>query len=109
MICDLAETYGIFDYRQVDVKLLTTLTLGLRENSRVKMALADTTVTQDTLLLAAAVDNLSFIAWTKTKGAQKGIGRPKSIVKKKKKTKQESDVKVFATPEEFEAARVRKG
>ena len=35
-ICDLAETYRIFDYRALPVGLLATLSFGLREDSRIK-------------------------------------------------------------------------
>lgn len=60
LICDLAETYGIFDYRALPVPLLATLASGLREDSRIKMRLSGQTVTRTEMLLAAAVDGLSL-------------------------------------------------
>ena len=37
MICDLAETYRIYDWRQVPIKLLGIYAAGLRWDSRVMM------------------------------------------------------------------------
>lgn len=37
MICDLAETYRIYDYRSLPVKYLAILVSGLSEDSRVGM------------------------------------------------------------------------
>lgn len=39
LICDLAETYNIYDYRSIPVNLLSTLSVGLRDNARIKMKL----------------------------------------------------------------------
>ncbi len=80
LVCDLAETYGIFDYRALPVPLLATLAVGLREDSRIKLHLAGAFAGTDTLLLAAAVDRLSFLAWAKTKDGQVGRKRPASIL-----------------------------
>ena len=35
LTCDMAETYGIFDIKRVPVRLLATLAVGLRDDSRV--------------------------------------------------------------------------
>ena len=78
LICDLAETYGVLNYRELPVETLAALSAGLRENSRIKMKLAGIKVESDIMLLAAAVDRLTWIAWTKTKDAEKGLNRPKS-------------------------------
>lgn len=106
LICDLAETYGIFDYRALPVGLLATLSAGLRENSRIKTKLAGTKVQPELLLLAAAVDRLSLLVWSKTTDAENGTNIPKSIVDiLNGDTAPESDIVTFETAEEFEAAR----
>ena len=106
LICDLAETYGIFDYRALPVPLLATLAVGLRDNSRIKMRLCGSAVAQDTMLLAAAVDKLTFLAWAKTKDAQSGRNRPQSIwAALLGREKSKSAVVAFDTAAEFEAAR----
>lgn len=63
------------------------------------------------MLMAAIVDNLQFISWTKTKAAQKGNNKPKSVFNKlmgfdKKNTKDE--LMSFSSPEEFELWRRQK-
>lgn len=59
LICDLAETYGILQYRSHPARLIATLTDGLRDSSRVKMKLAGLSAPLDTLLLAVSADHLT--------------------------------------------------
>ena len=35
LICDLAETYQIYDYRRLPVQTVAVFSLGLRDNSRI--------------------------------------------------------------------------
>jgi len=35
LICDLAETYGIYDYRQLPIRTVAVLSAGLREDARI--------------------------------------------------------------------------
>ena len=105
LVCDLAETYGIFDYRAVPVKLLATLASGLREDSRIKMRLSGSRVPRRDLLLAAAVDRLSLLVWGMSEDAQRGTNRPKSLVAAfMEETEDSGDVEAFDSAEDFEAA-----
>lgn len=106
LICDLAETYGIFDLKALPVDLLATLSVGLREDSRIKMKISGAKVKPEFLLLAAAVDRLTFLAWSKTKDGQKGRKRPKSIVEMFSR-EQESEIVVFDSAEAFEQEKAR--
>lgn len=63
LTCDLAETYGVFDYKALPAPLLATLAAGLRDDSRSKMNLSGRKATRTEVLLAAATDRLSRIAW----------------------------------------------
>ena len=72
LICDFAETYHILDWRTLPLTTAAALSVGLRDNSRVKMKLAGVEAGQDTLLLAAIVDRLSLLWWAKTKDAESG-------------------------------------
>lgn len=81
LICDLAETYGIYDMQALPVSTLAVLASGLRENSRIKIKMSGMKTDHKTLLLAMAVDNLRFLSWAKTEAAQDGKGRPKSIAR----------------------------
>ncbi len=109
LICDFAETYHILDYKALPLKTAAVLASGLRENSRIKMKIAETEIAPETALMAAAVDRLSLLVWAKTKDAETGSNRPESILAKltKQETKTESDLQAFDTAEEFEAARQR--
>lgn len=102
--CDLAETYGIFDYERLPLSKVATFSCGLRDNSRIMMKVANTKVTTETLLLASAVDQLNFIAWSKTEDAQHGHGRPKSVVNAILNP-QEHENEVFTSADEFERMR----
>ena len=104
MICDLAETYQIFDYRRVPGRLLGTLVAGLGPNSRVYQKLAEQEVPTDTFLLTAIVDELRMIVYlldgNKNKKAPDPIaGR---LIKQQEKPRKHVS---FRTPEEFLKAR----
>lgn len=105
LVCDLAETYGIFDHRAVPVKLLATLASGLREDSRIKMRLSGSRVPRRELLLAAAVDRLSLLVWSMSEDAKHGTNRPKSLVAAfMEETEDSGEVMAFDSAEDFEAA-----
>ena len=85
---------------------MATLAAGLREDSRSMMSLNGMRVSPGDLLMAAAVDRLSLLVWSKTKDAEKGRKRPKSIVEAI--TKEENkQIITFASAEDFEEARRR--
>ena len=60
-MCDLAETYGIYDYRSLPLSTVATFSAGLREDSRIKQKLRGENVPRDTLLLAMIYDNISRV------------------------------------------------
>lgn len=80
LICDLAETYHIFNYREMSPILVATLAVGLRENSRIKIKMNDTKTSYLNLLLASILDDLNTLVWFKTEDAQHGRNRPQSIL-----------------------------
>jgi len=103
LVCDLAETYQIYDYRSYPVGLIATLAAGLRDDSRIKMQLNDIPLPAETLLLVAIYDRLNLLMWSKTKDAEKGRNRPQSVLKGL--IKQESNVTAYANGEDFIKAR----
>lgn len=106
LVCDLAETYHVFDYRSMSVQLVAALAAGLSDDSRVKRKIAGMPIALNTLLLARAVDHLAFLAWAKTKDAESGRNHPKSVVSLLMGREPESgDYEVFDSAEAFEAAR----
>ncbi len=106
LICDLAETYGIYDMDSRPASLIAVLASGLRDNSRIKQKISGAKAPDDILLLAYAVDRLGILIWQQTKDGQHNRNRPKSIAemiladKPKRKA-----VASYASPEEFWEAR----
>ena len=106
VICDLAETYGILDYKALPVPLLATLCSGLRETSRIKLRLSGMSVPSDVMLLAAAVDKLAWLVWAQTTDGQKGRNRPESVLEELLGRHSEPGrLRTFDSPAAFEAAR----
>lgn len=109
LVCDFAEYYGIYNYRDYSLRYVATLADGLRENSRIKMALSDSTVSFETLILANILDATNFIAWTKTESARNNTNRPKSLVASIRgdKPNNTGDYVVYDSPADFEEARAK--
>nr|DAO67565.1 MAG TPA: protein of unknown function (DUF5361) [Caudoviricetes sp.] len=106
LVCDMAETYHIFDYRALPLFLAARLACGLRENSRSKMRLAGNRIELRDALLAAILDRVSFLAWAQTRDGQKNRNRPASILDRLMHEPDESETPVvYAGGEEFEKAR----
>lgn len=105
MICDLAETYGIFDYKRLPPKMVASFLIGLRPNSRLKMVNNNQQFDLQTILLGRILDNLAILVWRQTKDGQKGKNPPSFI--SDILTPQEKEVKGFASGEEFEKVRKR--
>ncbi|RHM59653.1 hypothetical protein DWZ53_08900 [Coprobacillus sp. AF33-1AC] len=107
LICDLAETYNIYDYKSLPVLMVATFCIGLRENSRIKLKLNNSPVSLETLLLSVAVDRLGLLLWTKSKDAEKGKGKPKSFTNSILGVEKENETIAFESADEFEKARLR--
>ena len=108
LICDLAETYGIYDYRSLPVRTVATLSVGLREDSRIEMKLRGGRADIDNKVLIGMVcDRLTEILMYL--GAYKK-GRPESIAYKLmniEEGKSKGDIVTYSSVEAFENARKR--
>ena len=106
LICDLAETYHIYDYRKLPPTQVAIFAIGLKDDSRIKMKMSGQLVPMETLLLAGILDRLSILLWRQTKDGQKGRNMPTmvldTLVAKKSK---DSDVIVFSSGEDYEKTR----
>ncbi len=80
LICDMAETYHVFDWRALPGRLAAALAAGLREGSRVKMAAAGQKVSTGTLLSAICADALRVRIWQNSRDGMRGKNPPSSIV-----------------------------
>lgn len=61
--------------------MVSTLVFGLKDDSRLKKKISGTRLSVEQMLSAMTVDSLNFLAWTKTKDAQRGRFKQKSILK----------------------------
>lgn len=105
MVCDLAEYYHIYNYRELPVNYLATLVAGLRADSRTMQAISGTKFPLDITLLAAILDNVSILVWSKTKDAQKGRNKPKSVLEQLTTEKKPSKIVAFNSGADFDRAR----
>lgn len=103
LICDFAQVYHIYDWRELPPTKVATLTVGLPQNSRVKRKLSDITIDMTDMLLALAVDCLKILIWQNTEDGHKNRNHPQSIYKKllgiDKQVK--NDLDTFNSPEEY--------
>lgn len=102
LICDFAETYGIYDYRKLPVKTAAILASGLRDNSRIKIKLSGLNATPEMILNAAIADRIGILVWMQSKDGVKNRNRPASILDKiLNPEKKKEDVTTFATGQDF--------
>lgn len=104
LICDFAETYHIFDYKQMPLKQAAILAHGLPNDSRIKLRLSGRKYGLDTLLIATVADALNTLVWFQTEDGQKHRNRPQSIARLL--TEEPADeLEEFDSIEAYEAAR----
>lgn len=101
LICDFAETYGIYSIYDLPVLYVATLAKGLRFNSRIMMAISGLKVDINTLLLAHIADNSAKNVYFKTRDAEKGKNPPRSFVQLLIPPKDEEKVKGFDCGDDF--------
>lgn len=106
--CDLAETYGIYNYRELPLSRVALFASGLSENSRIKRKMSGAKLSLDTYLLVVIADYLSWITWSKTKDAAKNRNKPPSIlglINGKGEKTTESENRAFNSGQDFEKLR----
>lgn len=102
LICDLAETYGLYNYKELPPLTVATLLIGLRDDSRVKMHMSDSRLTLNQMMMAAILDELRFLSWTKTKhGKRYNQKRILKALQGEYDTKKD-ELMSFKTVEEYE-------
>ena len=104
LICDLAETYTIYDMYMYSAFFIATLSVGLRADSRIMLKLSGMKISTEMMLLVGILDNLNILVWSKTKDAEKGRNKPKSLFAELSKSA-DDDNTTFLGIEEFEKAR----
>lgn len=99
VICDLAETYGIYDYRRLPPRTVAVLVSGLREDARIvrKISGAEDTPSVTDQLLAIIADRMV--------GAKGDKSLYNELTGRSKSRPEKMATKVFDSPEEFMKAR----
>lgn len=64
LLCDIAETYHVYDLKALPVQTLAALSFGLRDDSRIKMKLSGLVYVSPIILQAEIVDNLALIRYS---------------------------------------------
>ncbi len=104
LVCDLAETYHVLNYRELPVRTTAALAAGLPMSSRLMRKQTGAKLTLTETLLAILVDSVNTLIWQRTKGAKKGRNRPDSILEILTKRSKENETKSFASGRAFEEA-----
>lgn len=104
LICDLAETYQIMDYKALPVETLAVLASGLGDKSRIAKKMSGTEIDIDRFLLAGIFDSLSILVWMKTKDGAHNRNRPESMLDLIMGTKQKEtkEIEAFDSIEDLE-------
>jgi len=108
LMCDLAETYQIYDYRQLPVSKVAVFAVGLSHNSRIKLKMSGLNMSVETIILARIADDLSTLVWFNSEDGQKGRNRPKRLLDlllSNETEQKDDDILAFDSGEEFEAYR----
>lgn len=107
LICDLAETYHIYDYRSLPARMVATLAVGLRNDSRIKMFLSNEPLPFEQMMMVKIYDVLNWLAWVEIRTNSKSKSKPPERLEDRirKKTAEKSDAQVFNTVADFEAER----
>lgn len=95
LVCDMAETYRIYDMYSLPVRMVATLASGLRYDSRIKSSLSGNEYRLSDLLLATIADRL---------GGGQGQSILLALLGQAPKEDEQKPVG-FATGDDFEAAR----
>ena len=62
-LCDMAETYHIYDLKALPVETLAALAFGLRADSRIKKKIVNRNIVPTDALLAFMIDKLSILQY----------------------------------------------
>lgn len=101
MICDLAETYHVLNYRELPPSLVATLVTGLRADSRLKMKLTGMKIPVETTIQAMIYDAVSMVLWMNSDDGRRNRNRPKSLVKTLMEDPEPKEFQTFSSGAEF--------
>lgn len=100
LICDFAETYGVYDYRTLPLKTAAALAAGLSIDSRIKRKMSGTKISTDTALLALIADGVHHLIWMLASNSD-SLQKPASIYEALTGQKKSGEVAGFDSGDEF--------
>lgn len=100
LICDFAETYGVYDYRTLPLKTAAALASGLGPDSRIKRKLSKNKVSVDTALLALIVDGVNHLIWMLASNSD-SLQKPASIYEALTGQQKSGEVAGFDSGDDF--------
>lgn len=104
LICDLAETYRIYDYRQLPIQTVAIFACGLKEDARIWHKMGEIR-NIDRELLVLIYDRLNWLVWAQTEDGHNNINRPESLyLKIYGKEEPKNDTVKFQDAEDFRRA-----
>lgn len=107
LVCDLAETYGIYDMREFSPSRIAVFSYGLGENSRIKRRISGQKLTTSEMLIARILDALNVWLWM---NSRQGTRKPGSVLDLMLHPEDfASETQSFASPQDFERARRKLG
>ena len=102
LICDFAETYHIYDYRSLPLRLVATLAAGLRDTSRVITNTTEAKASTTNTILAIIADHLASIR--KLLGDKTDLPSVTGALYKMDEKPDKDKPKAFRSGVEFDAA-----
>ena len=103
LICDLAEVYHIFNWKELPPTLVATLSVGLGNDSRIKRKITGQRIEFRDMLLALIVDGINTLIWQRTKDGAKNRNKPESLFKRlTEQDKNKEELEVFDSIEAYE-------
>lgn len=108
LICDLAETYHIYDYRSLPARLVATFSVGLRKEARIWEKISGNRLTCTETLLARIYDRMTEYIWA-VFGSKEDPPQIYPVLSGMEDLKEEenSEFKSFETSEGFDSIRAR--
>lgn len=107
LICDMAETYHVLNWRELPLRTAAILASGLPQDSRCRRKLSGQKLRILEYTQLAIIDELRLLVYSRTEDAVTGKNRPKSILKEVLHQDEIPKTLSFRTPEEFEARRMK--
>lgn len=107
--CDLAQTYHIYEMKELSACRVALFSCGLRENSRIKLKISNNDYSIETLLLAKISDELAISNWIKSGHKEKN--KPISLLNRmlksdsNKNNQSNDEIVNYASSKEFDKAR----